>query len=91
MTKFSPYKKATPEPSNPSSLPTTLLSNPYTMLKSYSDGSTGGMTKQYSYSTGQRKFEEHGLITEWKTETRDSILPDDPTSAQVHLTQQANW
>ena len=89
--KFSPYKKATPEPSNPSSLPTTLLSNPYTMLKSYSDGSTGGMTKQYSYSTGQRKYEEHGLITEWKTETRDSLLPDDPTSAQVHLTQQANW
>ena len=55
------------------------------------DLSTEQLVEHYSCSTGCRKLEEQGLITEWRTETRDSMMPGDPTSAKVHITHQANW
>ena len=89
--EITPYDKQPSEPLNPSPLPTTQLSDPYAKLKQVTDDPTGRVTSCFSFSTGQRRFEDHGLITEYTTETGDSILPDDPTSAQVHLTLQDNW
>ena len=91
LQEFSLYEKPTPEPRNAASLPTTMLSEPYTEQRSVTDEDSGRRTIYTRSSTGQQRFEEHGLITEWRTETRDSILPDDPASAKVHLTHQANW
>ena len=89
--EITPYDKQPSEPLNPSPLPTTQLSDPYAKRKQVTDDPKGRVTSFFSFSTGRRRFEEHELITEYKTETRDSILPDDPTSAQVHLTLQDNW
>ena len=91
LQEFSLYEQPTPEPRNAASLPTTMLSEPYTEQRSVTDEDSGRRTIYTRSSTGQQRFEEHGLITEWRTETRDSILPDDPASAKVHLTHQANW
>ena len=90
LQKITPCTNEAPEPTNPSP-PTTLLSELYAEVNRGTDLSTGQLVEHYSCSTGCRKLEEQGLITEWRTETRDSILPGDPTSAKVHITHQANW
>ena len=90
LQKITPCTNEVPEPTNPSP-PTTLLSELYAEVNRGTDLSTGQLVEHYSCSTGCQKLEEQGLITEWRTETRDSILPGDPTSAKVHIIHQANW
>lgn len=91
LAEFTPYNRDMPEPVNPQPNPTTNLTEPYDKRKVIEDGLTGQKTFLHSYSSGRRRIDSHGLITELKSETRESILPDDPTSLQVNLNHQAQW
>ena len=91
LLEYIPYAKPISEPLNPTPLPTTQLSQPHMESRCTTDDKTGQRTQHTHSSTGRRRFEEHGLITEWKTETKDTILPDDPSSAQVQVRHETNW
>ena len=91
LLEYIPYAKPISEPLNPTPLPTTQLSQPHMESRCTTDEKTGQRTQHTHSSTGRRMFEEHGLITEWKTETKDTILPDDPSSAQVQVRHETNW
>lgn len=70
---------------------TIILEKPYHHRKLNTDSETGRVGCQIRSSIGKKKFGTHGLVTEWRTESMYSILPDDPTSATIHQTHEAQW
>ena len=91
LTNYTTYNQPMIEPNNPDPSPTTSLSKPYDERSVIEDGSTGRKTLLRRQSTGQSRIDSHGLITELKSDTKESLLPDDPTSLHVQLNHQAVW
>ena len=91
LTNYTAYNQPMIEPNNPDPGLTTLLSKPYDERSVIEDCNTGRKTLLHRQSTGQRRIDSHGLITELKSDTKESLLPDDPTSLHVQLNHQAVW
>jgi len=89
-TSITPLKRSIPAVTSCVALPYKQDSSPY-YLRTVTEESDGTQVITIVSKSGKKRYEPHDLCTEVDMVRKESIGPDDPTSAKMNIEYTAKW